>query len=113
MASPVVVYPQFVAQQPETLVLKERVFSFSGDSFGIKTVNGRVVFQVKGEVMSISGRKHFMDENGQQLFDIRKQMIAFHATFFCENPEGQKFFQVKSKFARKFHTTLNELRDAD
>jgi len=102
MASPIGIYPQYIAQQVEQLVLKERVMSLSGDSFGIKTVDGRVVLQVKGEFLSLSGRKHVMDANGQQLFDIRKQPIALHATYYCENPQGEKFFYVKSKFASKF-----------
>lgn len=102
MASPVVLFPQFVTQQTEQLVLKERVLSLSGDSFGIKTTDGRVMFECKGEMLSISGRKHIMDAQGKQLFDIRKELIALHTTYFAENPDKQKIFQVKSKFARKY-----------
>lgn len=93
------VFPQFIAQRPETLVLKEKVLSLSGDSFGVKTLDGRVIIQVKGEMLSLSGRKHVLDAQGVPLFDIRKQHLTLHTTFYCENPQGQKFFQVKSKFS--------------
>jgi uncharacterized protein YxjI len=99
MATAIGIYPQYIAQQVEQLVLKEKVLSLSGDSFGIKTVDGRVVLQVKGEMLSLSGRKHILDADGTQLFDIRKQHVALHATYFAENPQGEKFFTVKSKFA--------------
>ena len=95
------IYPQFFAQQSESLVLKEKVLSLSGDSFGIKTVDGRVLFQVKGEMLSLSGRKHFMDANGALLFDIRKQHLSFPACYYAEDPNGKRIFDVKSKFKRE------------
>jgi len=93
------VFPQYIAQKSEQLILKEKVLSLSGDSFTIKTTDGRPILQVKGEVMSLSGRKHVMDMQGNLLFDIRKQLIAFHATYYCEDPKGNQFFEVKSKFS--------------
>jgi len=93
------IHAQFLAQQVEQLVLKEKVLSLSGDSFSVKTVAGQAIFQVKGEALSISGRKHFMDAQGVQLFDIRKEHLALHTTFYCENPKQQRIFQVKSKFS--------------
>ncbi|KAI1339414.1 DUF567-domain-containing protein [Xylariaceae sp. FL0016] len=93
------VFPQFVAQQPETLVLKEKVLSLSGDSFEIKTADGRPVFQIKGEALSLSGRKNVMDMSGNLLFTIRKKLIALHATFYGEDPSGKVLFEVKGKFS--------------
>lgn len=58
-------FPQFNARNSETLVLKEKMLSFSGDNFDIKLVsNGMPLFQVDGKVMSLSGRKSFMDMQG-------------------------------------------------
>jgi uncharacterized protein YxjI len=99
------IFPQFIAQQYEQLILKEKVLSLSGDSFTVKTVNGLDILQVKGDVLSLSGRKHVMDMQGVQLFDIRKQLIAFHTTYFCENPNGERFFDVKSKFSSRSSPT--------
>jgi uncharacterized protein YxjI len=99
---PVGVFPQFIAQQSEQLVLKEKVLSLSGDSFSIKTVDGRPIIQVKGEALSLSGRKSVTDMQGAPLFSIRKKLVALHATYYCEDPKGEQFFEVKKKFSSKF-----------
>lgn len=99
------IFPQYIAQQQEQIVIKEKVFSLSGDSFTVKTVDGRPIIQVAGDVLSLSGRKHVSDMQGNPLFEIRKQLIAFHATFFCKRPPSEeRFFEVKSKFASTFLT---------
>lgn len=54
---PIGVFPGFVAQQPTTLVLKEKVLSWSGDDFGVKDQNGNVIVRVGGKVMSLRQRK--------------------------------------------------------
>ena len=97
------VLPAFYANAPETIVLRENVFSLSGDSFTVATLDGRPVMQVKGEVLSLSGRKHVADPAGQPLFDLRKEHFALHATFVAEAPNsGGNLFQVKSKFKRTY-----------
>ncbi|KAI0532337.1 DUF567-domain-containing protein [Xylaria digitata] len=91
-------FPNFIARQPESLMLKEKVMSLSGDSFDIKLVSGQPIFQVKGETFSLSGRKHFCDMSGNELFTIRKKLIAFHSTYYAEDPDGNVIFEVKSRF---------------
>ncbi|KAI3325181.1 DUF567-domain-containing protein [Xylariaceae sp. AK1471] len=93
------ILPQFIARQSESLVLKEKVLSLSGDSFDIKTITGQLIFQVKGETFSLSGRKHLSDMNGNVLFTIRKKLLALHATFYAEDPNGNVLFEVKGKFS--------------
>jgi uncharacterized protein YxjI len=97
--TPLGLFPQFFARQSETLVLKEKVLSLSGDSFEVKNIQGLPIFQVKGEVLSLSGRKHVMDMAGNVLFTIRKKLIALHATFYAEDPNGNTIFEVKGKFS--------------
>ncbi|KAI1323749.1 DUF567-domain-containing protein [Xylariaceae sp. FL0255] len=99
LSQPVGLFPQFTARQPETLVLKEKILSLSGDSFDIKLLNGQPIFQVKGETFSLSGRKHLSDMAGNVLFTIRKKLIALHATFYAEDPNGNVLFEVKGKFS--------------
>jgi uncharacterized protein YxjI len=99
--TPIGIFPQFFAQQSESLVLKEKVLSLSGDSFDIKTISGVPIFKVKGETLSLSGRKHLSDMNGNVLFTIRKKLIALHATFYAEDPKGNVIFEVKGKFSSK------------
>lgn len=55
---PLGIHPAYTSHpQPVTLVLKERVFSFSGDDFGITDTNGQVVVRCKGKVLSFTDRK--------------------------------------------------------
>lgn len=53
--------PVFCNPGEETLVMKEKVFSLSGDDFSITTVSGLSVCKCKGKVLSISDAK---SENG-------------------------------------------------
>lgn len=38
-AQPIGIFPQFFAKGTEVLILKEKVFSFTGDSFSSKLIN--------------------------------------------------------------------------
>ncbi|KAJ6552058.1 tubby C-terminal-like domain-containing protein [Mycena vulgaris] len=96
--TPLGLFSAFFARQPEPLVLKEKVMSLSGDSFSVKTTDGRPILQVKGEAFSLSGRKHVMDMQGTVLFDIRKKHLAFPALYYGEDPAGNHIFEVKSKW---------------
>jgi hypothetical protein len=55
------VFDNFIARQTETLVLREKVLSLTGDNFEIKLANGQPILKVSGKVMSISGRKSVFD----------------------------------------------------
>ncbi|KAF2875603.1 tubby C-terminal-like domain-containing protein [Massariosphaeria phaeospora] len=97
--APIGVYANLIAQAPETIVLKEKVLSLTGDSFHIKLANGTPILQVEGKVMSISGRKKVRDMAGNHLFDICKELLHLHTTFVIKDPQDQKVMEVKSKFA--------------
>ncbi|KAF3905963.1 hypothetical protein ABW21_db0202552 [Orbilia brochopaga] len=99
VAQQIALFPQFVATKTESLLLREKVFSFSGDSFDITTLEKVPVFKVQGKKMSLSGRKIFMDQQGNELFHLRKEHIALHSTYYGEDSTGKVLFQVKSKFS--------------
>ncbi|KAK7941570.1 uncharacterized protein PG986_013957 [Apiospora aurea] len=92
-------FKAYHAPQPETLVLKEKIMSLSGDSFDIKTIDGRPVFKVQGNAFSLSGRKMVMDMTGNQLFTIRKRHLRLHATYYAEDPSEREILQVEGKFS--------------
>jgi LURP-one-related len=97
------VLPAYYANANETIELREHIFSLTGDSFTITTIDGRPILQVQGEVLSLSGRKHVTDPSGQPLFDLRKEHFALHATFSAEGPNNSgRLFQVKNKFKRTY-----------
>ncbi|RYN42654.1 hypothetical protein AA0113_g11899 [Alternaria arborescens] len=95
---PIGVFPQFLAAGPETLVLKEKVISLSGDSFSIKLANGTPVLQVEGKVMSLTGRKKMFDMQGNHLCSIVKEHFHLHSTYVVESAKGDKIMEVKSSF---------------
>ncbi|KAL4729144.1 hypothetical protein ACLX1H_003554 [Fusarium chlamydosporum] len=95
------VFKNLMAAQTETLVLKEKVMSLTGDSFDIKLANGQPILKVEGKVMSISGRKKVFDMQGNHLFSIVKELLHIHATYAVEDPQGVKIMEVKSSFKRK------------
>ncbi|KAI0397074.1 DUF567-domain-containing protein [Xylariaceae sp. FL0594] len=82
---PLGLFEQLEASQSETLVLKEKVLSLSGDSFTIKKLrlDGVLedVLQVKGEAFSISEADRAV------------------TTFYAEDPDGEEIFEVKGKFS--------------
>ena len=74
--------------------------SLSGDSFDIATYPAQqAVLQVQGEAFSISGRKHMYDMNHNHLFDIRHETFSIPSTYYCEDPQGRRFFEVEGKFS--------------
>ncbi|CAN9295181.1 unnamed protein product [Alternaria sp. RS040] len=95
---PIGVFPQFLAAGQETLVLKEKVISLSGDSFSIKLANGTPVLQVEGKVMSLTGRKKMFDMQGNHLCSIVKEHFHLHSTYVMESAKGDKIMEVKSSF---------------
>jgi uncharacterized protein YxjI len=103
---PIGVFPHFTARQTETLILREKVMSLTGDSFEIKLASGHPLLKVQGKVMSISGRKTVTDMANNHLFDIVKEHLHIHTTFAAQNAQGQKILEVKSSFACKLRTPL-------
>lgn len=99
--SPVGIFPQFFARASETLVIKEKVMSLTGDDFHIKLANGAPILRVEGKVMSISGRKKVFDEQGNHLFDIVKEHFHIHSTFRVDDAQEKKIMEVKSSFKCK------------
>lgn len=102
------VFKNLTAQQTETLVLREKVMSLTGDSFDIKLANGQPILKVEGKVMSISGRKKVFDMQGNHLFSIVKELLHIHATYAVEDPQGVKIMEVKSSFKRKSPFPISE-----
>lgn len=92
------VFGQFVAGRPETLVLKERMLSLSGDSFDITLADGRPLLHVQGSVFSLGGRKTVSDMAGNQLFTIVRELMHLHTTYVLLDPQGRKFFELRSRF---------------
>ncbi|KAJ5322327.1 hypothetical protein N7452_010616 [Penicillium brevicompactum] len=93
---PIAIFDQFIAKEPQTIVLKEKVLSVSGDSFEIKLADGQPFLKVHGAWVSLSGRKKVEDAHGKHLFDIVKELLHIHTTYAIEDAHGKKACEVKS-----------------
>jgi uncharacterized protein YxjI len=100
---PLGVFDQFIARNTETLILKEKVFSLTGDSFDVQTANGQSILKLQGRKMTISGRKSLSDMQGNHLFDIVQERLHIHTTYVAEDPKGNKILTVKSSFRRIYY----------
>jgi uncharacterized protein YxjI len=102
VAEPIALFEQYVSREPQTIVLREKVFSVSGDSFEIKFANGAPLIKVRGAWMSLSGRKKVEDALGNHLFDIVKEHLHIHTTYALVDTHHKKMCEVKSSLACTF-----------
>jgi len=96
---PLGVNPNYCMAKQTTLVLKEKVWSLSGDSFSVTDEAGMAVCKCQGKTFSFSDRKEFADNQGRPLFDLRNKLMSIHKTFYAQAPNGDHLFEVKSKFS--------------
>jgi uncharacterized protein YxjI len=123
VAEPIGVYQNFIAKTTETLILKEKVLSLSGDSFDITNAQGVAFMKIKGRHMTISGRKSVYDMHNNHLYDIVKEHLHIHSTYAAQDPSGKKFLSIKNSIkrtvtsivivSRKCMVPLSDLSDAD
>ncbi|KAL2786684.1 tubby C-terminal-like domain-containing protein [Aspergillus keveii] len=114
VSQPVALFEQFIATQPQTIGLKEKIFSLSGDSFEIKLDSGAPLLKVNGAFFSLSGRKRVEDMHGNHLYDLRKEHMHLHTTYVMEDPDGNKICEVKSSYkliGSKATATYTDPRD--
>ncbi|KAK9852224.1 hypothetical protein MYU51_008597 [Penicillium brevicompactum] len=96
VSQPVALFDDFIARDPQQIILKEKISSLSGDSFDIKVADGTPLLNVNGNRFSFTGRKKVEDMNGKHLFDIRKEHMHLHTTYLMEDPAGNKICEVRS-----------------
>ncbi|KAG9232249.1 tubby C-terminal-like domain-containing protein [Amylocarpus encephaloides] len=96
---PLGVFPAYYAPNQTTLVMKEKVWSLSGDAFHIVDEHGREVVQCRGQTFSLSDRKEFADASGKPLFSLRNKLLSIHKSFYGETADGTQLFAVKGKFS--------------
>ncbi|KAL1406801.1 hypothetical protein Q8F55_006207 [Vanrija albida] len=86
--------PAFVRNEEETLVLRERVFSFTGDDFSVQDTKGRRIIKARAKLVSMHDSKEILDANGNFLFKLRSKKLAIHKTFVAEDKGGVEVFRV-------------------
>ncbi|KUI59153.1 Protein LURP-one-related 10 [Cytospora mali] len=91
------------SQQQVKLILKEKILSLTGDAFDVQLdpQNGQPPYPIfKVDPSFITSRKSFYDMQGTHLFDLKKEHFhLIHTYFKAVDPQGNKFFEVKSGFS--------------
>lgn len=82
---------------PVDFVVKENVFSLSGDGFTITDHAGNPVFSVKGSLLSLSEKKTLKDMEGRVVGKLAEALISLHKTQRVLGPDGNLLFVVKKK----------------
>ncbi|TKA48705.1 hypothetical protein B0A54_00841 [Friedmanniomyces endolithicus] len=86
---------QLYSPNQTTLVMKEKVFSITGEDFTVRTVDGHDVCHCKGKVVSAHDSKKFTDTNGADLFTLKNKMFALNRSFHGETGRAHHDFEVK------------------
>ena len=122
---PLGVFGHFCVQQPTTLVLKEKAFSFSGVSNSFQKLPhqlkiGRLRSQGPewGAGRQMQGEGHVVhrpqrcvpmamlqltlvitDTQGRVLFHLKNKLMAIHKTYIAEDDSGNEIFRVTKKMS--------------
>eukprot|EP00181_Compsopogon_caeruleus_P004433 CAMPEP_0184679840 /NCGR_PEP_ID=MMETSP0312-20130426/2716_1 /TAXON_ID=31354 /ORGANISM="Compsopogon coeruleus, Strain SAG 36.94" /LENGTH=188 /DNA_ID=CAMNT_0027129561 /DNA_START=121 /DNA_END=687 /DNA_ORIENTATION=+ len=98
---------QWDASEPTELILKEKVFSLSGDTFVVKDHTGRDIFMVEGHAISMSDRKSMKAADGTEVAELREKAISMHKGQDVVDPDGNFLFTVrKSGMIQMFSSEL-------
>ncbi|KAI8586382.1 tubby C-terminal-like domain-containing protein [Geranomyces variabilis] len=107
--------PRFIAQRETTLLLKEKIMSFSGDDFSIKEVQtGQPYFKVDGRNFSLRQKKQFLDAYGVPVFNMKKKLLKLVSTqnIYKADSSDEKLFVIESTFTfmkPKIFVVFNDL----
>lgn len=62
-------------------VIKEKLFSWSGDDFKVKDANGNVLCYVKGKVFTMRDRAVILDANKQPIAILQRKLLKLVETY--------------------------------
>ncbi|KAF5655214.1 DUF567 domain protein [Fusarium sp. NRRL 25303] len=106
------IFPAYITSRTETLIVKQKGLSFSGDDFEVCHANGFPILKVEGAVMSLSGRKRVYDMRENHLFSIVKEHFHIHTTYAVEDPQGARIMTVRNclqLFGSRATATFNSI----
>ena len=102
------VLPNYYANQPTTLVMREKIMSFTGNDYHIKSTEGASILRVRGNAMSLSERSEVLDNQGLLLFTVRRRLLSFLKDYYAEDPSGNKFLTVDGEFSCTFYLSYHQ-----
>lgn len=94
----VAIHPAYIAQRPETLVMKS---GFSGNHFVVTDSNGTAIIKLDAERFSMSHRINVSEAaTGKQLCTLRRELFKMRAHYYAEVGEGgPRLFDLESQWA--------------
>ncbi|CAJ1809866.1 unnamed protein product [Sphenostylis stenocarpa] len=106
-----VIGPQFCAPYPVDLAVVKKVMTISDGNFVVADVNGKVVFKVKGSLMTLRDRRVLVDATGHPLVTLRRKIMSAHdrwQAFRGESTEAKDLiFSLKRSSLIQFRTKLD------
>lgn len=89
--------PQHATSRPTDLSLKEKAFSFTGgDNASVKDSNGKTMFRIQSELLTISQRRSLLDSEGNVIAQLRRQKMGLIPTVYIGTCENEKKVTVKT-----------------
>ena len=91
---PLGVLEPYYATESTTLVLRQKLSSWSANDFEIKTLAGEPFLKVEGKTWSLSRKISVTDMQGAHLFTLRQDPWSWRGRFYAEGPTGLRFLNV-------------------
>ena len=90
--------PQYAANGPTTLILKEKKFSLSGDSATVKDSDGNTLFMIDAKLMTLSERRILSDASGNELGQLKNKMFSpIHKSCYLGTMDDEKKIKISAK----------------
>ncbi|OUM62308.1 hypothetical protein PIROE2DRAFT_44426 [Piromyces sp. E2] len=91
--------PRFVFRNPLTLILREKIFSFSGDDFSIKDINNVEYFRCKGKALSIRDKKILYDLYQKPILNIQHKILTLKGNIkiYAEDKQDKILATINKK----------------
>ncbi|KAL7008203.1 hypothetical protein EMMF5_002385 [Cystobasidiomycetes sp. EMM_F5] len=101
LPQPLGLFPNFSPNQYTTLILKENMFSFSGNDYQIKDQFGNCVLQADGQFFSFRNETRLLDAYGRPMITIRRKLLSmFHSySVFGPGNDVEPIFRAEGKFS--------------
>jgi len=94
----IAVFPQYVAKESTTLVMKEDLVPYLPGSFTVWTGNARL-FEIDRERPSLTHRTNIIDAQSQELvMAVRKNLCNVPVSFTFEDPCGKRILDLQGEF---------------
>ncbi|RHY93390.1 hypothetical protein DYB37_002621 [Aphanomyces astaci] len=93
-----VLHSRFTAQCPVTLLIKQKMWSFSGDDFTIKDIHtGTPYFKINVSALSLRQKKSLLDYSGAQVAYMEEPVLSWTRRQEVYTPQKEKWFEIKPR----------------